>query len=152
MPGLPRRWHARSSPSPAARSGVGPESRYPCHLPRDLLNQSTNQPRRPAASSSNKPRQHDARLPHAPWLLPHVRPVATAPCTPRGYCPMYARFPRQTRLDMWIGGDCSATANRKDTAPAVLQLGDGAVLARRSRQKSMTTTLGVPRQLSSLCA
>jgi hypothetical protein len=66
-----------SSPT-AARSCVGPKSRHPCHLPRDLLNRSTNQPRRPAASSSNKPRQHDARLPHGPWPLP----LATAPSRP----------------------------------------------------------------------
>ena len=40
------------------------------HLPRDLLNRSTNRPRRPAASLSNKPRQHDAWLPQGPWPLP----------------------------------------------------------------------------------
>jgi len=71
-----RRWHAWPSPSRAARSCVSPESRHPCHLPRDLLNRSTNQPRSLTASSSNRPRQHDARLPHTPWPLP--------PCTPTG--------------------------------------------------------------------
>ena len=64
--------------SPAARSCVGPESRHLCHLLRDLLNRSTNHPRPPAASSSNRPPQHDARLLHGPWPLPHSSPIPTA--------------------------------------------------------------------------
>ena len=76
-------------PVAATRSVVGPESRHPCHLPRDLLNRSTNQPRGPAVL---RPRHRTSRV-------STTRGCLTAP----GHCPILARFLRQTRLEMWIG-------------------------------------------------
>src|SRR5271163_3112551 len=71
---------------------------------------------------------------HPPGHCPHVRPISATNS--------FGDVDRR-RLQCDI-------ANEKNTALAVLPLVDGAVLARRNRQKSMTTPLGVPRQLPSL--
>ena len=102
-----------------------------------LLNRSTSQQRGPAVL---RPRH---RLSH----VSTTRGCLTAP----GHCPILARFLRQTRLEMWIGGDCSATQPMGKILHRPCHRWDGAVLTRRNRQKSTTTTLRVPRQLPSLC-